>query len=68
MLRFAFFLQQNTPLHLVAKEGYLNAVRYIVDKGADVNVRNHCGVSAYDHPVTVVYIYSDSKVLNCCAV
>ena len=50
------FFQQNTPLHLVAKEGYLDAVRYIVDKGADVNVRNHCGVSAYNHPVSVVYI------------
>ena len=51
-----FFFQQNTPLHLVAKEGYLDVVRYIVDKGADVNVRNHCGVSAYNHPVIVVYI------------
>ena len=37
--------QQNTPLHLAAKEGSYNAVRYLVDKGADVNIRNQFGVS-----------------------
>ena len=37
--------QQNTPLHLAAKEGSYNVVRYLVDKGADVNIRNQFGVS-----------------------
>ena len=37
--------QQSTPLHLAAKEGSYNVVRYLVDKGADVNIKNQFGVS-----------------------
>jgi len=37
--------QQNTPLHMAAEESNLLVVKYLVDKGADVNNRNYCGVS-----------------------
>jgi len=37
--------QQNTPLHTAVKASNLCAVQYLVDKGADVNSRNYCGVS-----------------------
>jgi len=41
----AFILQQNTPLFWAAKGGHLDAVTRLVGKGADVNIRNHSGVS-----------------------
>jgi len=41
----AFIMQQNTPLHLAAEKDHLDAVTYLVGKGADVNIRNHMGVS-----------------------
>ena len=66
---FAFFFKQNTPLHSAALNGCHNAVTYLVDKGADVNIRNHCGVSEYNCAgVLCVYMYSDVEALNYCVV
>ena len=34
-----------TPLHLAARGGYVDTVRYLVDKGADTNIADRWGVS-----------------------
>jgi len=44
-LNLQLSFQQNTPLHTAAEASNLRAVQYLVDKGADVNNRNYCGVS-----------------------
>jgi len=45
-----FFFQQDAPLHFAAEKGYYDIVKYIVGKGsADVNIRNHRGVSEIYH-------------------
>ena len=31
---------QYTPLHLAAEGGHVDTVRYLVDKGADLNIKN----------------------------
>ncbi|UCE41429.1 MAG: ankyrin repeat domain-containing protein [Candidatus Aminicenantes bacterium] len=33
--------EQETPLHMAAKGGYINIVEYLLSKGADVNARNN---------------------------
>lgn len=48
-----------TPLFLAAGEGRLNAVRYLLDEGADVNLRGDYGNTAlteatyYGHPTVI---------------
>ena len=37
---FMFILRQVSPLHMAAKRGHVNVVRYLVDKEADINVEN----------------------------
>ena len=36
---------QTTPLHVAATKGNLDAVRYLVDSGADFNIEQQYGVS-----------------------
>ena len=45
-LRSTFYSpHQFTPLHSAAEEGHVDIVRYLVDKGADLNVKDEIGVS-----------------------
>ena len=37
---------QWTPLHMAAGEGHKNSVESLLNKGAEVNITNHDGVSA----------------------
>ena len=37
--------QQATPLHKAAKWGHVGAVDYLIQAGADVNIKDYCGVS-----------------------
>ena len=39
------FLYQMTYLHLAVEGGYMNTVTYLVDKGANINIKNDHGVS-----------------------
>ena len=39
------FLYQLTPLHMAAKRGCTSLVKYFIDKEADVNIKDHNGVS-----------------------
>ena len=41
---------QDTPLHVaVAGEGaYTNSVQYLIDKGAEINIKDKRGVSEWD--------------------
>ena len=34
-----------TPLHLAAWGGHVDTVRYLIDKGADTNIKEILGVS-----------------------
>ena len=39
-----FFLHQRTPLCLAARKGNFDAVKYLGDQGADVNIKDDDGV------------------------
>ena len=36
---------QWTPLYMAAEGGHIEIVRYLVDNGADINIKDHNGVS-----------------------
>ena len=36
---------QDTPLHMAAKGGHTDSVQYLIDKGAEINVKKNDGVS-----------------------
>ena len=36
---------QSTPLHKAANEGHVHIVRYLVEQGADINIKDVNGVS-----------------------
>ena len=38
-----------TPLHLAARQGHVDIVRYLVDKGADLNIKDEDGVSEQEY-------------------
>ena len=38
-----------TPLHLAAKGGYSKVVNYLLDQGADVNIKDHNGVNYFNN-------------------
>ena len=40
-----FSLYQRTPLHIAAREGYLNTVKTLVEKAPDINTTDNDGVS-----------------------
>ena len=40
---------QKTPLHLAAGKGHVDIVRYLVDKGADLNIKDTFGVSEQEY-------------------
>ena len=41
-----FLSHQMTPLHVAAEKGdSLDLVKYLVGKGADINIEDYCGVS-----------------------
>ena len=42
---FIYSPHQKTPLHWAAEEGHVDIVRYLVDKGADFNIKDQRGVS-----------------------
>jgi len=44
-----FSLYQQTPLHIVAKEGYEHTVRYLCESGADITLKDKDGVSICDY-------------------
>ena len=39
---------QMTPLYWAAAEGHVNTVRYLVDAGGDINIKDGGGVSEYN--------------------
>ena len=44
-LKFGVFSQQATPLHEAAKWGRVGAVEYLIQAGADVNIKDNDWVS-----------------------
>ena len=44
-LKVAAFLNQRTPLHVAASNGRDYTVEYLVEKGADINIKDMAGVS-----------------------
>ena len=45
VLQLLFSLYQRTPLHIASKEGYRYTTECLVDKGADINMKDDDGVS-----------------------
>ena len=56
---------QTTPLHVAATKGNLDAVRYLVDSGADFNIEQQYGVSeqVYQHLWIVLSHAAEQKFL-----
>lgn len=46
---YHFSLYQRTPLHMAAEGGHKNVVDYLVDKGADVSLKDNAGVSISEY-------------------
>ena len=42
-------LYQRTPLHIAAREGYLNTARNLVNQGADIKIKDVTGVCVRDY-------------------
>ena len=42
---YAIFFHQWTPLHAAAVEGNTDVVRFLADRGADVDIKDERGVS-----------------------
>ena len=42
------YLHQRTPLHVAAERGCSGIVKYLVEKGAVVNIKDKSGVSILD--------------------
>ena len=40
------FLHQRTPFHAAAEGGYLGLVKYFLEKGVDIDIKESFGVSA----------------------
>ena len=51
---FFWFLShhQMTPLHLAAESGRIKILKYLADKGADINHQDDNGVITCDHTYT----------------
>ena len=63
-LKLSLSLHQMTPLHAAAaKGGRLSILKYLIDKGADINSKDYNGVSK-THPTSNRECYS--KHLFCC--
>ena len=46
---FAYSSHQRTPLHWAAREGHVDIVKYLVDKGGDPNIKDHFGVNEREY-------------------
>ena len=40
------FLHQMTPLHVAAETGRCEILRYLIDKGGDISIKDEDGVSS----------------------
>ena len=58
---FVFPHYQRTPLHFAARENYERTVECLVDKGADINIRDVAGVSTL---VSFLGLYSVFRCLQ----
>ena len=61
-----FLQDQQTPLHLAAREGHISIVKLLLAEGADVNVMDNV-VSVWYDPICVLnsylsYIYVQARV------
>ena len=46
LVLYCLSLHQMTPLHVAAKKGECRKImKYLIDKGVDINVKDHSGVS-----------------------
>ena len=48
-------LYQRTPLHIAAKGGHCDIVKYLVEEGANVNIKDQLGVSISDCSTEGIY-------------
>jgi len=50
-----------TPLHLAAGKGNFDAVRYLVDSGADFNIKQQHGVNEWS---TLIYYHLQTMIIS----
>ena len=52
---FIYSPYQRTPLHIAAREGHVDIVRYLVDKDADPNIKDEDGVSECEYTADCLF-------------
>ena len=54
-----------TYLHFAVEGGDMNTVKYLVDKGADINIKDDHGVSVWDYisEMIIVLLFENNNLL-----
>ena len=64
--KLLFYLKQRTPLHIAVRQTHVHTVRYLIEKGADINITDKKGVSTYIQLLSVSFCVMKGFLLPTC--